>query len=299
MIRPAAVLCWLLTSRAAEAQPLQRFEAAEPHMGTLVRITLYAAREDHARRAFSQAFARIRELDQLLSDYKPESEVSRLSTHPMPVGPDLAAVLGYALQISRRTGGAFDVTAAPLTHLWREARTQHRLPDPNALRGARRITGYRNLKLRGNKAWFAKPDMRLDLGGVAKGYAADQALAVLVQNGMPSALVAVSGDIAIGRPPPGREGWRITLEPTPELARTVELANCGVSTSGDREQYLERNGVRYSHIVDPRTGNALTRPASASVIAPSAMQADAIATSVCVLGHAKPFARMPGVTIVR
>jgi thiamine biosynthesis lipoprotein len=141
--------------------------------------------------------------------------------------------------------------------------------------------------------------MRVDLGGVAKGYAADQALAALAEYGVHSALVAVSGDIAIGQPPPGRAGWRITIEPSPGLARTVELANCGVSTSGDREQYLELDGVRYSHIVDPRTGNALTRPASTSVIAPAAMQADAIATSVCVLGHAKPFARMPGVTIVR
>lgn len=267
-------------------------------MGTLVRITIYAEKETTAKQALTQAFGRIHQLDTILSDYNPRSEVSRLSSRPMPISPDLATVLLYAIEMAKRTRGAFDVTAAPLTHLWRKARKVNHLPEEAELRQAADRTGYRHLKLRRNQAWFTQPHMRLDLGGIAKGYAADQALLTLTNNGIPSALVTVSGDIAIGRPPPGRQGWRVTLEPGPGLTHTLELANCGVSTSGDREQYMEVNGVRYSHIIDPRTGYALTRPASASVIAPSAIQADAIATSVCVLGHDRPFKRTPGVTIL-
>lgn len=271
----------------AGAARLQRFESAEPHMGTLVRITLYAPSTAEASAAFQRAFTRIRHLDDLLSDYKPESEVSRVSTTPTPASPALQKILAYALRLSQQTQGAFDVTAGPLTLLWRQARRQNRLPDPAAIEAARLKTGYRKLHLKDGKVWFEEPGMRLDLGAIAKGFAADEALRAAR---LPRALVAISGDIAIGAPPPGRKRWRVQLAANQS---TVELRNRGVSTSGDTEQYLEAGGVHYSHILDPRTGRPLTHTATVSVIARTAMEADAIATAACVTG----WPRFPHATV--
>lgn len=273
---------------AAAKAPLERFEAAEPHMGTLVRITLYAPGKAEAAAAFERGFARIRELDNLLSDYKADSEVSRLSTTPKRASLDLYTVLQHAGQIAERTHGAFDVTCGPLTLLWREARRQHRLPDDVAIEAARQSTGFRKLRIKDGQVWFSQPGMRLDLGGIAKGYAADQALKAC---GVRRALVAVSGDIAIGAAPPGRKGWRVLLSATGE---TREISNAGVSTSGDSEQFLEVDGVRYSHILDPRTGRPVPHRPPVSVIARTAMQADASATAVYVTG----VRRFPGVTVL-
>jgi len=172
-------------------------------------------------------------------------------------------VLETALRRARETEGSFDPTLGPVTALWREARKQHRLPDDDALREALARTGYRHLHLdsAARTATFDIPGMRLDLGGIAKGYAADEALAAL---GLPSALVALSGDLAIGAPPPGKKGWRIAIGSTGEVRI---LANTAVSTSGDTEQHLDAAGQRYSHIVDPHTGVGLTARRMVTVIA--------------------------------
>ncbi len=242
-------------------------------MGTLARLVVYAAGASEARAAFERGFDRIRQLDELLSDYKPESEVSRLSTTPTRVSPELWTVLTHAQSVAARSQGAFDVTAGPVTLLWRQARRERRLPDPSS---ALARTGYRKLRLKDGKVWFAEPGMRVDLGGIAKGYAADEALKAC---GLRRAMAALSGDIALGAAPPGAKGWKVEF-----AGVTRELANAGVSTSGDSEQFLELNGVRYSHIVDPRTGWPVARRGTVSVVARSAMEADAAATAVSVLG---------------
>jgi thiamine biosynthesis lipoprotein len=130
--------------------------------------------------------------------------------------------------------------------------------------------------------------MQLDLGGIAKGYAADEALRLLKGRGMPRALVAASGDIAIGDPPPGQRGWKIAISgmdaDAVSATPTLLLKNCGVSTSGDTEQFIEIDHVRYSHIVDPRTGLGLTNRIQATIIAPHTTASDSLATTVCVLG---------------
>lgn len=263
----------MLLACAARAE---RFEAAEPHMGTLVRITIYAPDAS----AMPAAFARIRDLDQKLSDYRPESELNQVcrTAHdgPVHVSGDLFKVLDAAHKLAVRTDGAFDVTIGPVTHLWRQGRT----PDPEALARC----GYRNLVLdRARQTVFLKlAGMQIDLGGIAKGYAADEALATLRAHGIKQALVAVSGDLAIGDAPTGKKGWRVGVEPA---GGEMLLHNIAISTSGDTEQFREIGGVRYSHIIDPKTGLGLTSRIAVTVIARLGIDADSIATAISVLGE--------------
>jgi thiamine biosynthesis lipoprotein len=185
------------------------------------------------------------------------------------------------------------VTVGPLTTLWRAARKSGRLPSDEELAAARKSVGYQFLTLKQctQTAQVMRGGMRIDLGGIAKGYAADEALRVLEQQGLSRALVAAGGDIVVGAPPPGRAGWQIAISPLRNdkgdalsPARTVIVSHAGVSTSGEAEQHVDIGGVRYSHIIDPRTGQALTTTSSVTVVAPNGTTADALATAVSVLG---------------
>ena len=279
----------------ARASDLKLFEAVEPHMGTLVRIKLYAAGETEAAGAFRAAFARIAELDDALSDYKPDSELNRIvregAGRPVKAGDDLFRVLDAAQKLAGETGGAFDVTLGPVIRLWREARQSGRPPEREALAEARGRTGYRKLHLdpAQHAVMLDQAGMQLDLGAIGKGYAADEALAVLAKLGIHRALVAVSGDLAFGDPPPGGRGWKIG---TP--AGTLELANAAVSTSGDAEQHLDAGGKRYSHIVDPATAMGLTRPRTVTVVARRGIDSDGLSTAVSILGPERGLALVDG-----
>jgi thiamine biosynthesis lipoprotein len=177
--------------------------------------------------------------------------------------------------------------------LWRKARREKKLPDAERLAQALQVVGYRKLHLdsRHRTVQLLAPRMRLDLGAIAKGYAADEALKVLHRHGMTRALVAGGGDMALGDPPPGKKGWRIEIAPLDTTnappARFVLLANAGLATSGDLFQHVEIGGKRYSHIVDPRTGIGLTDHSLVTVIAPDGITADGLATAVSVLGPEK------------
>jgi thiamine biosynthesis lipoprotein len=271
---------------------LTRFTFTEPHMGTRFRVIVYAPDEGTAREAGKDAFARIASLDGSMSDYRPASELMRLCSRagggPVPVSPELFFVLARAQEVARRSDGAFDVTVGPVVRLWRLARRTGRLPDPEKLARARALVGYRNVRLdpRARTVELLKPGMQLDLGGIAKGYAADQALAVLRKHGLSRALVAAGGDITVSDPPPGAEGWSVAIAPLPKekSAGRLLLRHAGVSTSGDAEQYVEIGGRRYSHIVDPRTGLGLVGRLSATVLAPDGITADSLTKVVAVLG---------------
>jgi thiamine biosynthesis lipoprotein len=266
----------------------QRFEAVEPHMGTLVRIQLYTTTETRAAAAFRAAFARIAGLDAALSDYRPDSELNRLCrSGRAAVGPDLFRVLDVSQKLAEETGGAFDVTVGTVTHLWRKG-----VPDAASLAEARARTGYRKLHLDAASriASLDEPGMQLDLGAIGKGYAAGEALAVLRSLGIRRALVAMSGDLAIGDAPPGKNGWTVEA-----AGRVMPLARCAVSTSGDTEQH---HGP-YSHIVDPKTGMGLVGAPVVTVIARRGIDADALATAISVLGGEKgqALAQLHGATV--
>ena len=286
MIRGAVALFFCLPLCAGE---LQRFEFVEPHMGTLFRITLYASDAESARAASRAAFDRVRALDDSLSDYKPASEIMRVCREawrePVRVTPDLFRVLEAANALGLETGGAFDVTQGPVIQLWRRARAEHRAPSPAEIDEARRSSGHRKLVLdTANQTVFLKSkNMHIDLGGIGKGYAADQALRALREHGVTSALVAASGDLAIGEAPPHRDGWVIRVEPG-GIPRILTLKNAGISTSGDTEQHVEIDGKRYSHIINPDSGEGLTSGIEVTVLARDAMTSDSLATAVSVLG---------------
>ena len=276
-----------------QAEPLSRFEFSQPHMGTEFRLVLYARNAQSAAQASDAAFKRISELDNRLSDYRETSELMSLCRQagngPVKVSDDLWRVLLEAQKYAERTGGAFDVTAGPLVRLWRRARRRGELPDPARLAQARELVGFDKLHVdeRTQSVRLAKSGMLLDLGGIAKGYAADCALAVLKRHGINSALVAAGGDIAVSSPPPGMHGWTIGIAPldSPEKTPTryLLLRESAVSTSGDARQYTEIEGVRYSHIIDPRTGHALQGHRSVTVVAPHGITSDALATAANVL----------------
>jgi FAD:protein FMN transferase len=278
-------------------QTCRRFTFSEAHMGTIIRIVLYAPDATAADKASRAAFDRIAALDNAMSDYKPDSELMRLCRAaggpPVKVSEDLFQVLAAAQELAARSDGAFDITVGPVVRLWRRARRRHELPDRNRLGQALALVGYRNLVLDPNlhTAQLLKPGMMLDLGGIAKGYAADEALSVLKKDGITSTLVAAAGDIACSRPPPGRESWQIEIAaPAPsaksaeERTRYLLLHDAAVSTSGDDEQHLDLGGQRYSHIINPATGMALTGRRTVTVVAPKGITADSYATAVCVLG---------------
>lgn len=287
-----------------EQPELHRFEFERPRMGTLFRVVLYAPDAPTANSAAEAAFDRIDQLNATLSDYDPQSELSRLSRSSgsgaaVPISDDLWTMLEMSRRISEQAGGAFDITVGPVIKLWRRARRQERLPDPRKLAEAMEAVGDDKVVLdaRERTAKLISPGMKLDLGGIAKGYAADEALGVLRERGISRALIAAGGDVVVGDPPPGQKGWVVAVKAMVEQgtqrstsglesteARYLLLRNAAVSTSGDAFQYVVIDGKRYSHIVDPRTGLGLTTPMGVTVISRSGTVSDAYATAAAVLG---------------
>ena len=283
-------------------EPLEKkFEATRRLMGVAWTITAYAETKDRAEAAMASAFDEIARLERILSDYDPESELSRLSARsPVTavVGDDLWKVLERAVWFRDRSGGAFDPTVGPLTTLWRQTRRSGRLPDPAKLAAARAAVGPATLQIDpGDRSVeLCQPGMRLDLGGIGMGHAVDAAMAVLARHGIRSAMIDSSGDIAVSSPPPGKRGWRIAIDPlrggrpretdgSGGMGTTfVELVDAAITTSGDAFQAVEIDGARYSHIVDPRNGVGVFGPSAVTVIAADCTTADAAATAASVLG---------------
>ncbi len=281
------------TDPSAFAGGLTRYEFAQVHMGVECRITLYAGEGDLAEESAARAFERIAALDASLSDWRLESELNHLNSAAggpaMPVSEDLYRVLDLARRFSEATGGAFDPTVGPVVRLWRQARRDGRLPIDEALSLARSVVDWKGVELapESRSVRLARPGMRLDLGGIGKGYIADRTGEVLREQGVTRFLIDLGGDLLAGDPPPGRKGWSIQVRTGLGEATTLNVANAGVATSGDTAQFIEIDGVRYSHIVDPRTGLGLTNRIAATVIAPDAATADALASAVCVLGESE------------
>tara|TARA_R100001132_G_C3274283_1_gene96460 strand:+ start:4698 stop:5690 length:993 start_codon:yes stop_codon:yes gene_type:complete len=278
-----------------DSEILNRYEFQEVHMGVQWRIVLYATDKPIANKAAQNAFLRVKELNKLLSDYDPESELNKLCRlsgpgKPITVSDPLLEVLKKSQALSRETEGAFDVTISPVVRLWRRARRQNKLPDPTRLADARAKVGFELLKIseQNQTVELLKDDMRLDLGGIAKGYAADVALKVLKEHGVNRAMIDASGDLVLGDPPPDSCGWKIGISSSDalqaEIDRFLYLHNIAVATSGDALQHVVIDGKRYSHIVNPHTGLGLTDQSRVTVIAPDGTSADSLASAISVLG---------------
>ncbi len=264
-------------------------------MGLPFKIILYARDVEQATAASDAAFRRVQELNNIMSDYEPDSELNQLSRtsgqgKELSVSDDLWIVLKRSQDLAERSDGAFDISVGPFVSLWRKARRERKMPDEERLVLARGSVGFRRVRLNPVKksVEFLAPGMRLDLGGIAKGYAIDEALKVLRDKGIDRALVAGGGDMAVGAPPPNKKGWRIELAPldvenSPPV-RFVLLSHAALAASGDLSQRVELDGTRYSHIVDPHTGVGLTDHSLVNIIARDCMTADSLATAVSVLG---------------
>ena len=277
--------------------PVERFEFSRTEMAIPIRIVLYTADNATATLAAEAAFSRFHALNGVLSDYDPQSELRRLCDTSgggkfVCVGDDLWRVLVRAQELAERSEGAFDATISPVVHLWRNARQTKELPPLESRQKALARVGYRFVRLDAQRqaVELLKPNMRLDLGGIAKGYAVDEAMAVLRKHSIERMMVDAGGNLGLGDPPPDKPGWRIGIAP-PEVGRPPReylwLSRVALSTSGDMWQYVMIEGTRYSHLIDPRTGMALTDHSSVTVVGPDGLSTDGLSSAVAILGPEK------------
>ena len=254
----------LLVSMAEAHVQLERIIDRRIVMGVECRITVYAPSEAEARAATRDAFERMETIERAISSWRPGSEASRLQQRvgeEVELTPELFELLWRSLLWAKRSDGAFDPTFGALIATWRDARNQERVPSQEAIERAQDHSGWQHveLDLGRRSAKITQEGLQLDFGGIGKGFAADQALNVLRKHGLPSAIIEIGGDVVAGDPPPGTNGWTVDIEPAPEeFSSSRLLANGAMATSGDVEQFFEVDGKRYSHIIDPKSGIALT-----------------------------------------
>ena len=263
-------------------------------MGTAVEIYLYAPSGERASVLFEAAFEEIERVEATLSTYRSTSEISRINraaaAAPVTTDPEVFDLIARALDYSRRTDGAFDITVGPLLKAWGFFRNDGHYPSPDELSEARAKIGWQHVGLDDaeRSIRFFTPGIELDLGGIGKGFALDRAARVLRRHGVTAALLGAgqSSYCAIGAPP-GAEGWPITVPSPDNPARalsTVQLRDRSLSTSGSNQKYFELDGQRYSHIIDPRTGRPAEGMLQVTVTAPTATDSDALSTALFVAG---------------
>ncbi len=263
-------------------------------MGSFGSVTAYAS-DASVDAAVSAALDEMQRVDTLMSHYKPDSEVSRVTAlagvEALPVHADTLHVIQTAQDISRETRGAFDITVAPLVKLWGFFSHEARVPGDDEIVATRAGVGYTGVRVDADAStvMLEREGMEVDLGGIAKGHAVDLAARSLRDAGVQSALVNLSNSTfyAIGAPA-GAAQWRIAVQhpraPGEQLG-VVLVSDAALATSADTEQFFVRDGVRYGHILDPRTGYPVTNGVvSVTVVAPTGTEADALATTVFVLG---------------
>lgn len=256
-------------------------------MGSRCTIVIESASEPLAAHAAADAFAEIARIEQSLSDYRPNSESMQLMHLPKdtwhPVSEHLYAVMELSQDIHKASGGAFDPTIGAVTHLWRKPVDPSRSQIDRALER----TGLSKIQLDPDRSnlRFSTPGMILDFGGIGKGYAAQRALERIRSHGFEIATVDLGGDLALGAPPSGQpDGWRVEVVTGIRASRIEYLSRCAVATSGDLERYIEYQGQRYSHIIDPATGFGIPQRRAATVVASDGAVADALASAASVLG---------------
>jgi thiamine biosynthesis lipoprotein ApbE len=301
-----------------QKQELKLFKKAVLSMGTVFEVTIYTADKYIAEKAFNDVSQEINRLDYLMSNYKKESVLSELNKNaaagPTDCNNELANVIEQSLQYSEITDGAFDITIGPLMKKWGFFKKQGRIPGKEELAATLESVSYKNIIIEEKvkkslsknpitikTVFFKNTGTQIDLGGIGKGYAVDMATRVLKQNGINSALINFAGNIYTFGTPPGKDSWVIGLQhprKSEGLLGSFEIKDKAVSTSGDYEKFFTINGKRYSHIIDPRTGNPVKGIVSVTIVADNATRADALSTGVFVLGLEKGMALIEKLTDV-
>lgn len=288
----AAVLAIRAGAPAQEAAPATELVLTERRgtvMGTSMLIEVVAAPDFDAEAALDTAEAELRRVEDVMTDWR-DSELMRLNARagqgPVPVTKELAALVNRAVLVAELTGGAFDPTWKALEPLWDFKAEHPTLPDAAQLEAALERVDYRRVKVDLVKSTVELPEgFRIGLGGIAKGYGVDRAMDALRGQGVENGLVEAGGDLkALGKKT--GESWKIAIRHPRDRERVlavVPVSNRCVVTSGDYERFFELDGVRYHHILDPRTGRPSTGCMSATVVGPDAATCDALATALCVL----------------
>ena len=294
LILVGLVAAVLLRQREERREPAQA-EGQWPVMGTFLSVRAYAEQPDSARAAVAAARAAVFRVDSLMSTWKPESEISRLNAAAgtgtwTSLSEETVAVLAAAHAVAAASEGAFDVTVGPLMHAWGFRGGARARPQPALLDSVRALVGMAALELdgAGGRARLTRAGAAVDLGAIAKGYALDLAAAGMRRAGAMAGLVDLGGNaLAFGPPPGGRDAWVVGIldprDPDGSIGE-IRLREGAVATSGDYEQFFEADGVRYSHIMDPRTGAPAHGVLQATVVAPTGLQSDALSTALFLLG---------------
>ena len=275
-------------------------------MGTFARVVAVANHSSVANSAVEAAFAELRNVDKLMSDYKSDSEISRVNRDafrsPVKVSNATFEVLQKAIYFSELSDGAFDVTVGPLVDIWRQAAEANSIPTEAELQQAGSKVGYEKLLLDANEmsVRFDAEGMRLDLGGIAKGYAIDKAIEAMQKEGAIGGMVDIGGDIrCFGVPTKGKTHWLIGLQDpnkaqdwlaAGETSLVLKLRDEAIATSGDYRRFVLVDGQKYSHIVNIKTGRGSKGLSSVTIICKNAIDADALATAVSVMGPQKALA---------
>jgi thiamine biosynthesis lipoprotein len=296
--RVLAVALALLSAGAGSARgaALELYTERRPAMGTEFEIRLYATDAVRASEAFEVAFDEIERVEAALSNYRPTSELSRInasaSSRPVVTDPEVFRFLETAIDLSRRSDGAFDMTVGRLMRAWGFFRGEGRLPTDAELAEARRETGWRYVALdAAARSVRFERRVELDPGAIGKGYAIDRVAAVLAASGVRSALVVAgtSTIYAMGAPP-GASGWRVTVPDPLDRTRTLStvlLRDNAISTTGSYEKFFRIGDATFCHIMDPRTGRPVEGMLQTSVVATTGIASDGLSTALFVLGPAK------------
>jgi thiamine biosynthesis lipoprotein len=282
------------------------FKKSTVLMDTIVSITVVSTSRDRAEKAINEAFRELKRLEDIMNFYSEESEVSRINRNagirPVKVSMDMIDIIEKAIYVSRLTDGAFDITTGPLTRLWdfqnktpTVTDATKKVPEPSEIRKALRLVNYRDIVInqKDSTVFLKRKGMRIDLGGIAKGYGADRAMEILKKNGINSCLVAIAGDIKVSGRKPDGSPWVIGIrhpraeKGSDDIFTSLPLTDAAISTSGDYERFFIKDGKRYHHIINPFTGYPSEHTGGVSVITEKGYLSDSLATAVFVLGPEK------------
>jgi FAD:protein FMN transferase len=290
-MKPLLLIALSLLTPLAHAEWLERVE--DGIMGTRIVVELWANDKAQGNAAIDAVLAEMRRVDQAMSTYKPTSEISivnaRAAQQPVKISSELFDLLTASLEYSRITDGAFDVTYASVGYLYDYRK--HVRPDQQQIAAALPGINYRHVELdrKNSTVHFARAGVRIDLGGIGKGHAVDRGIAVLQAHGIQHGLVTAGGDSRIigdrfGKP------WVVGIrhpDRKDQVIARIPLEDAAISTSGDYERYFDENGVRYHHIIDPKTGHSASKVRSATIIGPTATRTDGLSKTAFVLGPEK------------
>jgi FAD:protein FMN transferase len=285
------LLCLIALAPATTTATPREVREVHYQMGTYLEVALWHDEPETAKRLIRDAVREVHRLDEILSNYDPDSALSHLNQRAgagvTRVPAELFELLTAAREFSEKTGGIFDVTIGPLMELWRQAAEDNRLPSRKRLAQALAAVGYRNLRLCSpDGVELARSDMNIDLGGIGKGYAVERVTQMFKAAGVSTALINFGGSSmsAIGAPP-GRNGWQIAVKGTDgHLRGTIRLRDTALSTSGSMGRWWNINGKKYGHLINPLSGTPTTEARTALVVARSATRAEALTKPLVLLG---------------